>query len=152
MLLRYEKPRSRATINPLCKGWHAGDIDAPHIGCFTCRRSVPNIMRSTCQPFSKVRNHLRLAAPIAAASDNSGLNFPNAILSGIFQKDDTSGRIRTCSTCMRFHRSDIVVLLVPSTSLTRSEVVYPVCLSMKTGGGWSPTGIMRLLPIPGRSA
>ena len=27
-----------------------GDIDAPHIGSITCRRSVPNIMRSTHQP------------------------------------------------------------------------------------------------------
>lgn len=47
---QYDVSRSRATINPLCKDWQAGDIDAPHIGCFTCRHSVPNIMRSTCQP------------------------------------------------------------------------------------------------------
>ena len=36
----------------LLKGWQAGDIDAPHISSITCRRSVPNIMRSTRQPFS----------------------------------------------------------------------------------------------------
>ena len=69
-----------------------------------------------------------------------------------FQKDDTSGRIRTCSTCLRFHRSEIVVLLVSSDQPHKKRGRFPVCLSMKTGGGWSLTGIMRLLPIPGRSA
>ena len=42
-----------------------------------------------------------------------------------FQKDDTSGRIRTCSTCLRFHRSEIVVLLVSSDQPHKKRGRFP---------------------------